>query len=218
MRNKFTIAALGCALFLTSGVADASTIKKCKDEAGRWHYGDNAAEACAKTKVIVITGGGQTKKVIDAPPSAGELDEFRRKKEEEEAAKKRAEEQRQHDQTLLSTYAHEEDIIYARDRQISELENSIASGEQTLKSLQGVLGRMRTQAQEEQAQSGKVSEDTAKNLQHSEDQVTRHRENLERKKKEQETIRERYARDLTRYRELKGLKPATPEAAAAPKS
>jgi hypothetical protein len=218
MRNKLIITALGCAIFLTSGIANASTIKKCKDEAGRWHYGDSAAAACAKTRVIEMTGSGQTKKIIDAPPSAGELDDFRRKKEEEEAAKKRAEEQKQHDQTLLSTYAHEEDIVYARDRQVSELENSIASGEQTLKSLQAVLGRMRSQAQEEQAQAGKVSEETEKNLKHSEDQVARHRENQERKKKEQQAIRERYDRDLARYRELKGLKPAAPSAAVDPKS
>jgi len=218
MRSKFFLAAVGCAIFMAGGIAHGSTIKKCKDESGRWHYGDNAAAACAKTKVIEMTGSGQTKKIIDAPPSAGDLDEFRRKKEEEEAAKKHAEEQRQHDQTLLSTYAHEEDIVYARDRQISELENSIASGEQTLKSLQAVLGRMRTQAQEEQAQNGKVSEDTEKNLKHSENQVSRHRENLERKKKEQQTIRERYDSDLARYRELKGTKPAAPAETASPKS
>jgi hypothetical protein len=216
MRNKFIIGVLGCALLLTGGVANAGTIKKCKDEDGRWHYGDDAAEACAKTKVIEMTGSGRTTAIIDAPPSAGDLDEFRRKKLEEEEAKKRAAEQAKHDQTLLSTYAHEEDIIYARDRQVGELENSIASGEQTLKSLQGVLERIRTQAQEEQAQSGKVSEETEKNLKHSEEQVARHRENQARKKKEQQSIRERYERDLTRYRELKGAKPAAPTAPTAP--
>ena len=198
--------ALALATALTMTATQAGTIKKCKDEAGRWHYGDNAAAACAKTKVIELTNTGRTKNVIDAPPSASDLDSFRQKKEQEDAAKKKAEEQKKHDQVLLSTYAHEDDIVYARDRQLAELENSIKSGEQTLVSLQGVLGRMRKQATEEKESKGKVSEDTAKNLAHSENQVNRHSANLEQKRKERETLRERFNADLARYRELKAPK------------
>ena len=200
---------LALAAALTMTATQAGTIKKCKDEAGRWHYGDNAAAACAKTKVIELSNTGRTKNVIDAPPSADDLDAFRKKKLAEEEAKRKAAEQKQHDQVLLSTYAHEDDIVYARDRQLAELANSINSGEQTLVSLRAVLGRMRKQAQEEKESKGAVSEETNKNLAHSENQVNRHQANLEQKRKEREDLRQKFDSDLERYRALK--------AASAPK-
>ena len=33
----------------------ASSIKKCQDATGKWHYGDTAADECARSKVTVIT-------------------------------------------------------------------------------------------------------------------------------------------------------------------
>jgi len=194
--------------------AHAGTIKKCKDESGQWHYGDDAATACAKSKVIELDSSGYTKNVIDAPPSASDLDEFRKKQLAEEEAKRQAIEQKKRDKTLLDSYAVEEDIVYARDRQIAQLNNSITSGEETLKSLKGVLSRMRKQATEEKETKGSVSAETTTNLQRSEKQVAQHQENLDKKRKEIEMIRERFAADIKRYRELKGLKDPVPPPAA----
>ena len=50
--------------------AKGAGIKKCQDETGKWHYGDTAAEGCAKSKVIVITETGTKRKEIAAPPTA----------------------------------------------------------------------------------------------------------------------------------------------------
>jgi hypothetical protein len=47
-------------------------IKKCKDATGRWHYGDTAAEECAKSKITEMSDEGTTKQVIAAPPTEGE--------------------------------------------------------------------------------------------------------------------------------------------------
>lgn len=213
MNKPVTRTTITCLLLALAGTVHAGTIKKCQDESGQWHYGDSAAAACAKSKVIEMSGSGQTRKVIDAPPSASDLDDFRKKKLAEEEAKRKAIEQKKHDQTLLSTYAHEDDIIYARDRQLAELENSIVSGEQTLNSLRAVLGRMRQQATEEKESKGEVSQDTQKNLKHSESQVNRHAANLDQKKKEKEELRQKFERDLARYRELKTPKvPVSDEA------
>jgi hypothetical protein len=203
------------AAFATS--AHAGTIKKCKDESGQWHYGDDAAAACANSKVIEMSGSGVTKQVIDAPPSASDLDEFRRKQMEAQKAKEAAAEQKKRDKTLLDTYAVEDDIIYARDRQIAQLNNSIKSGEETLKSLVAVRDRMRAAATEEKQTKGSVSKQTSSNLQRAEKQVEQHSENLDSKRKEVETIRARYEADLQRYRELKGIKTPVPPAPAAAK-
>jgi len=210
--------ALLCSVILATFAAgaQAGTIKKCKDESGHWHYGDDAATACAKSKVIELNSQGMTENVLDAPPTASDLDDFRRKQMEEEKAKEAAAEQKKRDKTLLDSYAVEDDIIFARDRQVAQLNNSIQSGEETLKSLVAVRDRMRAAATEEKQVKGKVSKDTSSNLERAEKQVEQHSNNLEKKRKEVEAIRARFDADLKRYRELKGIKaPASPAPAAA---
>jgi len=218
MINPITRAVL-CSVLLAAFAtsAQAGTIKKCKDESGQWHYGDDAAAACAKSEVIEMSGSGMTKKIIDAPPSASDLDEFRKKQMEKQRAEEAAIEQKKHDKTLLDTYAVEDDIIYARDRQIAQLNNSIKSGEETLKSLIAVRDRMRAAATEEKQNKGSVTKETASNLQRAEKQVEQHSENLDKKRKEVETIRARFQADLQRYRELKGIRTPAPPAPAAAK-
>ncbi|MGW8248583.1 MAG: DUF4124 domain-containing protein [Acidiferrobacterales bacterium] len=218
MTNPIARAML-CSIFLAAFAtsAQAGTIKKCKDESGQWHYGDDAAAACANSKVIEMNNRGMTEKVIDAPPSASDLDEFRKKQLAAEKAKEAAAEQAKHDKTLLDTYAVEDDIIYARDRQVAQLNNSIQSGEETLKSLTAVRDRMRAAATEEKESKGKVSNSTMNNLQRAEKQVEQHTENLQKKRKEVQAIRARFEADLTRYRELKGIKSPVPPAPAAAK-
>ena len=208
-----------CSVLLASfaASAQAGTIKKCKDESGQWHYGDDAAAACANSKVIEMNNRGITKKVIDAPPSASDLDEFRKKQAEAQKAKAAEAEQRKHDKTLLDTYAVEDDIIYARDRQVAQLNNSIQSGEETLKSLTAVRDRMRAAATEEKEAKGSVSKNTVANLERAEKQVEQHTENLDKKRKEVAEIRQRFDADLQRYRELKGISTPVPPAPAAAK-
>ena len=217
MTNSITRTVL-CSVLLASfaASAQAGTIKKCKDESGQWHYGDDAAAACANSKIIEMNNRGITKKVIDAPPSASDLDEFRKKQMEAEKAKEAAAEQKKRDKTLLDTYAVEDDIIYARDRQVAQLNNSIQSGEETLKSLTAVRDRMRAAATEEKETKGSVSKNTLANLERAEKQVEQHTKNLNDKRKEVADIRKRYDDDLQRYRELKGIAspaPSTPAAA-----
>ena len=98
-----------------------------------------------------------------------------------------------------------------------QLNNSIKSGEETLKSLVAVRDRMRAAATEEKQTKGSVSKQTSSNLQRAEKQVEQHSENLDSKRKEVETIRARYEADLQRYRELKGIKTPVPPAPAAAK-
>ena len=206
-----------CTVLLASfaASAQAGTIKKCKDDSGQWHYGDDAAAACANTQIIEMNNQGMTKNVIDAPPSASDLDEFRKKQLDAEKAKEAAAEQKKRDKTLLDTYAVEDDIIYARDRQVAQLNNSIQSGEETLKSLTAVRDRMRAAATEEKEAKGSVSKNTLANLERAEKQVEQHTENLNAKRKEVAEIRKRYDADLQRYRELKGTATPAPSAPAA---
>lgn len=185
-----------------------SSIKKCQDATGKWHYGDTAADECARSKVTVITEKGTTKSVIAAPPTEQELKEREAQRETIEAEQARAAERARKDTLLLSTYGVEDDIIYIRDRKIAQVEASIKASEETLKPLRAALARMETQAAEE-GKDPKAAEVTAKNIEMTRNQIKRHEGAIAAKRQEQEALRKQYTEELERYRELKKKAPVS---------
>ena len=201
--------ALALSLILSTVGAYAATgltIKKCKDATGHWHYGDTAAEACAKSKIMVMNEEGMTRKTIAAPPTAQEIKEQEAQRDAVEADKLKAEEQAKKDVLLLSTYGGEDDIGYIRDRKIAQVETSVKASSETLKSLRAALTRMEAQALDE-SKHDKKDEQTAKNIEQTKKQIERHEGVIEEKRKEQEALRKQYAEELQRYRELKKQQP-----------
>ncbi|MEK7261813.1 MAG: hypothetical protein AAB194_00735 [Pseudomonadota bacterium] len=198
---------LGFALPLSATAAEpkgaGKLIKKCQDAAGKWHYGDNAAAECAKSKIIEINQEGIKKKETAAPLTEQELKERELRKDEIEHERKQTEEQKRRNELLLSTYGHEDDISYTRDRKLAQLENSIKASEETLKSLRAVLTRLETQASEESHGGKTMSPQTAKNIAQTKSQIKNHEAVVQNKRQEQEAVRKQAAADLERYRELK---------------
>jgi hypothetical protein len=188
-----------------------SSIKKCQDATGKWHYGDAAAEECSRSKVTVITEKGTTKRVIAAPPTEAELKEREAQRETIEAEQARAAERARKDTLLLSTYGVEDDIIYIRDRKIAQIETSVKASEETLKPLRAALARMEAQAAEE-SKDAKATQATAKNIEMTRNQIARHEDAIAAKRQEQEALRQQYTEELERYRELKKKSVAAPAA------
>lgn len=200
-KNAFIV---GAALLLGSAVAygapqdKSGKIRKCQDATGKWHYGDTAAEECARSKVTIMSEQGITRREIAPPPTDADLQQ----RAERQAQEDRAKEQAKHDELLLSSYAHEADVLYVRDRKLSQIESSIKASEETLKSLRAALTRMEAQAADEQ-KGGKASEQTVKGLEQTRAQIAKHEAVIAMKKKEQDIVRARAETDLMRYRELK---------------
>jgi hypothetical protein len=186
-------------------------IKKCQDATGKWHYGDRAAQECAQSKIVEMSEQGMTKKEIAAPLSEAEL---KRKAEilgDDERKRLDAEERKRTDQILLSTYGHEDDIKFVRDRKLAQVEASIKSSTETLKPLNKTLERLEAQAADE-AKSGKASAQTAKGIETTKAQIAKHEAVVVTKRQEQQQIRKQAEADLARYLELK--KAPVPDAAA----
>jgi hypothetical protein len=210
------LAALGLLLVAAPAFAAENVrIKKCQDNTGKWHYGDNAAEECARSKIEVLSGEGVKKKEILAPPTEAEVADRERRREELEREKLNAEEQAKRDKILLQTYAVEDDIILVRDRKLSQLEATIKASEDTLKSLNAALARMETQKQGDT--DAKALAQTEKGIAQTKGQITRHEASVAQKRKEQEQLRKQYAQDLERYRELKQKAATAPASAPAKK-
>jgi hypothetical protein len=191
-------------LVVTPVAAQKAAISKCQDATGKWHYGDNAAEACARSSVTVINERGIKKKEIAAPASSEDI----KRREAIEAEQMRAKERSKQDQILLSTYSHEADITFVRDRRIAQIESNIKAGNETLSSLRKSLERAQAQETSER-KSGTVSESTTKMLQQNQQQVANHEAAIAQMRSEQDQIRLRAEADLKRYRELRAAT-ATP--------
>lgn len=198
----------------TSGNSSPTRIKKCQDAQGQWHYGDDASDACARSKVIELDKRGIKRGEIAAPLTEAELKAHEQNRAEEEKQRKLAEEQNRHDQQLLATYAIEDDITLTRDRKLSDIESQIRASQDTLDSLRKSFSRVQAQAAEEQRIGKTVSTQTAKTIANNEAQIGKHEAHIQNLKKEQETLRAQFQADLQRFRELK-KKQAAPAAAPA---
>jgi len=194
-------------LLLVLGInyAQAEGIKKCKDQQGRWHYGDRAAAACNRSKVIEMNTGMNKTGEIAAPPTKAELAQMTEQKAENERKKKLQEEQDKKDKLLLGTYGLEKDIIYIRDRKISQIENSITASKATLTSLEKTLERQKKTGVEE------------KQIKRTEAQLATHQAVIKGKRQEQEELKKKYAADLKRFRIVKRKQLAEDSSKAAKK-
>ena len=192
-----------------------SSIKKCQDATGKWHYGDNADELCAKSNVIELDKSGVQRKVIARPRTEAELKAMEGQREAEEKARKEAEQLAKRDQQLLASYAHEEDITTTRDRKLKEVEEQIKGTEGTIQSLQKSLSRLQAQAAEDQRAGRPVPTPTAKAIASNESHIAKHEANIARWRKDQETMKVQFQTDLVRFREAKNRQGVAPPATKA---
>lgn len=208
-RTTLCLVSILCAIAVTlpltvqSAKKGVSSIKKCQDASGHWHYGDTASAACAESKVTIINQQGVKTGVVDAPPTAAEL----REREKQQVKAEQAKEQQKRDELLLATYGREADITYVRDRKVAQLDSLIKSSQDTLKPLRAVLARLEAQAQTEQKTQNGVTAQTAKELERTRSQIGNQEAAIAERRREQAAIKAQAAKDLKRYRELKGLAP-----------
>ncbi len=188
---KQTTLAIMLGIFVISSQAGAAGIKKCKDADGMWHYGDRAADACARSRIIEMDTSGNKTGVVAAPPTEAELKAREARKAEEEARKKAEAEQARKDALLLSIYGHENDIIYVRKRKIAQVEHSIKANQETLETLKKTVERQKKQKADD------------KSIEHTKSQIKRVEEAIKSKRKEQKEIQAHYEKELIRYREIK---------------
>lgn len=196
--------------------APATRIKKCQDAQGQWHYGDDASDACARSKVIELDTRGIKRGEIAAPLTEAELKAREQNRAAKEKQRKLTEEQARRDQQLLATYAIEDDIVLTRDRKLSDIESQIRASQDTLDSLRKSFSRVQAQAAEEQRTGKAVSPQTAKTIANNEAQIAKHEAHVQNLKKEQETVRTQFQADLQRFRELKSKQVVAPTTAPVP--
>lgn len=170
-------------------------------------YAQQGSETKDKFGVTVgETGRAKTIEELEAERAAGKA-----KEQEAESAKRRAAQ----DRVLLDTFATEDDMVLTRDGQVAHLESQIHLVESHIDKLQKNLDQMIERAAETERRGEKPTADVVKNIDSVREQIAENRRFIDTKHHDQELIRERFAADIARFRELKGIKTPPVESAAA---
>jgi chromosome segregation ATPase len=192
--------ALAVALLLVAGTAQAA-MYRWVDGNGRVHYSDTPPTTYQQS------GGAEMNKqglVIKRTQSEAE----RRAEAERQAEQKRIlveqNKQAQLDRALMSTYTTEAEIDLARDRALEHHKLAIKGAEMRGKAVEDNLAELKTRI----ANIEKAGRPVGSNLKEQLDQATREQQELKRTIQSNEEamtqVREKYAADKTRFRELSG--------------
>ncbi len=175
----------------------SQTIKKCQDATGKWHYGDIAADECARSRVTEIDDRGLKVDVHEAPATRDELEAARAAEITRQEEDIRAEEQRRRENHLLSIYDSEQSIIRARDERLASLEKMLKSDEKFKSKLQENLSELQKLAAQASADEG-----LRRDIESLHAQVREYDEAIDSRLRQRELIIGRYNGDLNRYREI----------------
>lgn len=149
--------------------------------------------------------------LLSRQPPARSVDEItaerlaREAREAEEARRKAEEDARlAEDRMLIDTFDTEDDLLLARDGQISSLEAQVRMAQGMVEKLEKTLADMVAHAAQIERSGQALPADLARNVELTQRQIAEQQDVIAARRAEQTTVRETFARDLARFRELRG--------------
>lgn len=183
-------------LIVVSATASAQKVYRWVDENGNVHFGDRVPPEYAE-QVFGKPAADQA----ETPESAA------------------AAQQAKDDRVLLMTYLSVDEIVAVRDRRIDQMRSRGVVTQRYLDSLNERLAKLQ---REEKLWSGRVANGDAEEvppaviseMASTRESIADYEGRMANSALEQQNILDKFARDITRFRELKGL-PPEPEGASA---
>lgn len=209
-RNSFLLTALGAVLACSAHAQrDDGEVYRYTDEDGVVTFGDQVPPEHARQDRELLNREG-----VRVGFEQGEITEEERAAQEREAARE-AEAARQHservrrDRMLLETYLSVRDIENLRDRRLELLEAQVKVTQIYLTNLQKRLvdlerdaGRFRPYSDAENAPP--LPENLATDIERTKQSIRLYESQLSSTRQEQQSLRESFALDIERFRELRG--------------
>ena len=178
---------------------------RCTDDSGRTHMSDSMPPECMGRDVEVLNERGRVLRVIE-----GEATRAARLEREasEEADRLAREEQAELDRVLLDTYQSVEEIERLRDQRLDLLASQITVAQQNIQTLRERQERLENQVQRfrpynDASDARPLPDHLAEEIVNTVESLRIYHEQIAEKEAEQEALRERFARDAARFRELK---------------
>jgi hypothetical protein len=207
---------VACAL--GAGVADAAQKKnrssgrtlsdehiyRCRSASGQSFFGQNIPPECMGADVEVLD---QTGRVVRLIPGAKTLEQLTAQKAADEAKAAAA----QRDRTLLATYLTVSDIERLRDQRIDLLEQQNVVTRQYITNLRAREARLMESVQRFRPYSAKpnapaLPEQIASEIVNTVKGLQVYEQELTKNTIERERVTQEFAADISRFKELKGIK------------
>jgi Domain of unknown function (DUF4124) len=209
--NKLLLSAM--ALMLLVGASGSQSDKDKKlyrwvDKNGQVHYGDSVpAEYAEQDRDVLNRQGvkiGREEGTITPEEAAA--------KAAAEKAEREEQKRRLRDRVLLQTYQSVQELEVLRDNRLDLVDAQLTIQEQSLANLRAqraqierIAARFAPANKDPGAQP--LPEEIAADLERSANDIATQESNLERRRKERETIRQTFEADIKRYQELRAIVP-----------
>ncbi len=196
-------------LLLAAGVASAQNTQRLYrwvDAEGIVHYGDSIPAEYSEIERQIVNDHGITVDIMHARKTEAEIAEDLKL---EQLARDR-ELQKRADQALLATYLSVDEIVMHRDRRVELFQAQSRVTELYLRNLQRRMDLLRTEAAEfrpysEDPEAPMIDPDLANDMTVTKDTISRHEQNLQRFRADEQNIVARFDGDIDRFKALKGL-------------
>lgn len=181
------------------------TIKCWKNNLGIRECGNIVPPEYSQKRIEVLNAQGQLVRIIQPAKTRAELErehELEQKRKAEEAAKQRQEHE---DSILLNSYTTERDLIIARDTNVKALQANIDIAEGNLNMLQNNLEDLQTRAGNYERSGKEPPKELIDQINKTKQQIANKQKSVDQKKQNKAAMEKRFAKELARFRQLKGL-------------
>ena len=172
------------------------------DSAGKVHYGDHVPPEYAEKEKKKLDSYGRTIETIERSKTQSELEELRELQRIREEERKREAERQSRDRVLLLTYQSVDEIVVARDNKIATIETSIQHALGNRKTQVARLRGVRQSAADYERASRPIPRNVLEQIKALQAQVAQTNQYIDKKRQEQQQIREEFAAYISRYKEL----------------
>lgn len=192
-------------LLLLGQAFQSYAVIKCKDKDGNWHFGDTLPPECAQEGYQELNKQGMVIDETEAAKTDEEIAAAKRQAEIDAEKKRIQDEQDKKDKILLFTFTNVDDINMARDSKLAAIETSISLADKRNEKLQSDLDKLIAQAAAAEREGKPPPESLEKDIQKLKRQINNNNEFIAEKRKEQEVVKTESEKDMSRFKELKGI-------------
>ena len=205
------LVALACALALP--LAAEAGIKCWTNKEGVRECGNSVPPEYAQGEHVEKNKSGLVVKKQERSRTHEELAAERERRAADAKAKAEAKaaaaQRAKADRVLLDTFSSEDDLVLARDGQLTNVEAQIKITESHVAKLNKQLDQMIGQAADVEKRGRKVPDNLTSNIESVRDQIDDQHAFIADKRREQDTIRAKFDADIARFRELRAQRTAT---------
>jgi hypothetical protein len=184
----------------------AGKLYKWVDDKGQIHYTQTVPPSDSHRARTQLDKRGI---VIEEVEAAKTEEELRQEAEQERLRKEQqrlVEKQRAEDRALLRTFRSEDDIVMTRDGQLQAVDTSIRVTQANIKRLKTTLEEMQEDAARRELRGERVPRKLLQDISLKRQALNDAYSSIIDREHDKNRIRQSFARDLTRFRELKQLK------------